>query len=74
MSDTRGEPWACKRCGKKLAKIMVNGHGPRPVFDGDMLPSMIRDHASFIVVECPGCGEVRLWYKRGIMGEEDGNG
>ena len=69
-----GEPWYCKRCKTKvLAVIVENGHGLRPVFDGDMLPSLIRDHAAYIVVECPECGEERRWYKRGIMQSGEDN-
>ncbi len=36
----------------------------RLVFDSTMLPSLIRDHAAFVVVECPQCGEEQRWHKR----------
>ena len=39
--------------------------GLRLVFTSTLLPSLIRDHTAFVVVECPQCGEEQRWYKRG---------
>ncbi len=63
------KPWLCRRCGKRLA--VLGGQPPRPIFDAAMLPSSIRDHAAFVVVECPQCGEMQRWHKRGIIQEEN---
>jgi len=68
MSETTVKPWHCKRCGQQLAVIEGNGRSPHLVFDSAMLPSLIRDHAAFVVVECPQCGEMQRWHKRAIEG------
>jgi ribosomal protein S27AE len=70
MADTsQQQTWHCKKCGLVLAMIERDDSGARLVFDSAMLPSLIRDCAAFVVVECPRCGEERKWFKRGIMSE-----
>ena len=66
MDDATQKLWSCNRCGKRLA--VISGDPPRPMFDAAMLPSLIRDHVAFVVVECPHCGEEQRWHKRAIEG------
>ncbi len=66
MDDATTRPWSCKRCGRQLA--VIEGEPPRPMFDAAMLPSLIRNHMAFIVVECPYCGWEQRWNKRAAEG------
>jgi len=65
MDESTTKPWCCKRCGRQLATVEQDADGKlRLVFESTMLPSLIRDHTAFVVVECPQCGEEQRWYKR----------